>query len=184
MGGSLFGLQSLDMSQVVDEPEEEAAGALPDTLGEEYASQLAAAQELAAGLRPSDALLLYDDELDTHECMLATVRLVEKASELSPRDGAGPLPGWLEHLATSLEDPGVPRYVRLYLVKVILHVEARDGLRLRQQAEAAAEAEAAAAAAAGRAPPARQVHHHCIFSIFATQNVMVFAIFKPGTRNK
>ena len=91
-----------------------------------------------------DSLSVEDDELDRHDCMLPLVHLVEKAAALfqaSHSSSAVQMPEWMKRMHTAVESSQAARVVRLFLVKVVLHVERRHAER-----EAAAQQQAASPA--------------------------------------
>ena len=90
----------------------------------------------------SDSLSVEDDWLDQHEVMLPLIQLIEKlaAKQLGT---PGSMPSWMEHLhrtmasaagVNGVDQQAVPRLVRLFLVKAVVHVDRRHVER--QQAEA------------------------------------------------
>ena len=83
--------------------------------------------------QPEDALSVEDDELDRHTCMLPLVQLLEKAAALFQSahtiSSTAPMPEWMRRMHTAVESSSVPKTVRLFLVKAVLHVERRHADR-------------------------------------------------------
>ncbi len=103
-------------------------------------------QDPLAGLElpaaAGDSLSVEDDWLDQHQVMLPLVQLIEKLAAKQPGK-PGSMPSWMEHLHRTVASAGVgsgadqeavPRVVRLFLVKAVVHVDRRHVER--QQAEA------------------------------------------------
>ena len=93
-------------------------------------------------LAASDSLSVEDDWLDQHEVMLPLIQLIEKLAAKQP-GSPGSMPSWMEHLhravasaagISSVDQDPMPRLVRLFLVKAVVHVDRRH--TERQQAEA------------------------------------------------
>ena len=87
-----------------------------------------------------DSLSVEDDWLDQHEVMLPLIQLIEKLAAKQP-GSPGSMPSWMEHLhrtvaavVNDVDQNAVPRIVRLFLVKAVVHVDRRHAER--QQAEA------------------------------------------------
>ncbi|GAX74142.1 hypothetical protein CEUSTIGMA_g1591.t1 [Chlamydomonas eustigma] len=83
-------------------------------------------------------LVSVDDDLDRHPCMVPLVLMLERANglECHPADQGAPLPEWAVSLlrALSADDQSSPRYVKVFLSKAILHVEARMAVNQQRQA--------------------------------------------------
>lgn len=79
-----------------------------------------------------DSLSVMDDELDSHDCMLPLVHLIEKAAALFEASHAHPggmMPEWMKRMHDAVGSGEVPSYARLFLVKVVLHVDRRHAER-------------------------------------------------------
>lgn len=79
-----------------------------------------------------DSLSIIDDELDSHDCMLPLIHLVEKAAALfqaSHKQPGGAMPEWMKRMHDAVASGDVPKYGRLFLVKVVLHVDRRHAER-------------------------------------------------------
>ena len=79
-----------------------------------------------------DSLSVIDDELDSHDCMLPLIHLIEKAAALfqsSHTQSGGAMPEWMKRMHDAVAGGEVPRYARLFLVKVVLHVDRRHAER-------------------------------------------------------
>ncbi|KAL3135934.1 hypothetical protein ABBQ32_006979 [Trebouxia sp. C0010 RCD-2024] len=92
-----------------------------------------AATSLLMG-QAEDSLSVEDDELDRHASMLPLIHLVEKAAALfsASHTGGGSasgMPEWMKRMHAAVESSQVTRAVRLFLVKVVVHVERRHAER-------------------------------------------------------
>ena len=79
-----------------------------------------------------DSLGVEEDELDRHVCMLPLVHLVEKAAALfqaSHSSSTAQMPEWMKRMHAAVDSSQAPQYVRLFLVKAVLHVERRHSDR-------------------------------------------------------
>ena len=89
--------------------------------------------------QPEDSLSVEDDELDRHECMLPLVHLIERAAALfPPSHNNAQMLDWMARMHVGVESSQVPKIVRLFLVKALLHVERRHSEReaaTQQQAQ-------------------------------------------------
>ena len=89
-----------------------------------------------------DSLAVVDDELDSHDCMLPLIHLVEKAARLfqaSHAQHGAAMPEWMQRMHDAVCNGAVPRCARLFLVKAVLHVDRRHADRqtaAQQQATA------------------------------------------------
>ena len=89
--------------------------------------------------QPEDSLSVEDDELDRHDCMLPLVHLIERAAALfPPSPNNAQMLDWMIRMHVGVESSQVPKIVRLFLVKAVLHVERRHSEReaaTQQQAQ-------------------------------------------------
>ncbi|KAK9867398.1 hypothetical protein WJX84_001490 [Apatococcus fuscideae] len=81
-----------------------------------------------------DMLPTNEDVLDAEPAMLAVVQLVERAAELFEGGGGNEMPTWMQGLHTILGNAETPHYLRLFLIKVIIHVDRRHADRAASQA--------------------------------------------------
>lgn len=89
--------------------------------------------------QPEDSLAVEDDDLDRHDCMLPLVHLIERAAALfPPSNNIAQMPDWMARMHVGVGSSQVPKIVRLFLVKAVLHVERRHSEReaaTQQQAQ-------------------------------------------------
>ena len=97
--------------------------------------------ELPAAAR--DSLSVEDDWLDQHEVMLPLIQLIEKLAAKQPGT-PGNMSSWMEHLHRTMasgagvdgvDQQAVPRLVRLFLVKAVVHVDRRHAERQQTEAQ-------------------------------------------------
>lgn len=86
--------------------------------------------------QPEDSLSVEDDDLDRHDCMLPLVHFIERAAALfPPSHNNAQMLDWMARMHVGVDSSQVPKIVRLFLVKAVLHVERRHSEResARQQ---------------------------------------------------
>ncbi|KAK9829312.1 hypothetical protein WJX72_005143 [[Myrmecia] bisecta] len=151
LGGPITGMSSL-----VEQLSQRASIIMDEGDGGEWQDELQTDLVVSGA---DDALLAEDDELDRHPCMLALVRLVEKAAQMG-QAGMSNMPAWMSLLFDAVESDRTPLYIRLFLTKMVVHVDRRH-----QETLAAARD---AAIAAGQKPVPEEDAEPSIFGRYAT----------------
>ncbi|KAK9861516.1 hypothetical protein WJX84_003424, partial [Apatococcus fuscideae] len=82
-----------------------------------------------------DALPTNEDDLDAEPVMLAAAQLVERAATLFEGGDGDTMPSWMQSLHLLAGSAETPAYLRLFLIKLVIHVDRRHVDRAASQPE-------------------------------------------------
>ena len=81
---------------------------------------------MEAGDRPTDELVVDEetlelDELNSHECMMLFLKLLNFLHKLREKEESTEMPGWMRHLHTKIMAPETKANVKFFIARLVVN---------------------------------------------------------------